>query len=120
MKQKKIRKTVKKFLSPTPYEYGSVCWEVVCDPKDEYDLLEASLRIADCNETITIGFSSLEKKHLNYRIKKLDTLIKSLQDMRDLMTSESVQELLKQKIEKKNDRKRSARRAKLVSQIDED
>lgn len=32
VQQKKIRKTVKKFLSPTPY--GSVSWEVVVDPKE--------------------------------------------------------------------------------------
>lgn len=100
---KKVRKTSKKFLSDTPYEYGSVCWEVVVDPNDKYDLVQADLRLADCNETISLGFSSRKKKHIAHRIKKLDTLIAELQGMRDFLSSKEVKEAVEKKIEDKKE-----------------
>lgn len=102
---KKVRKTSKKFLSATPYEYGSVCWEVVVDPEDEYDLVQADLRLTDCNERIVLGFSTRKKKHMAYRLKKLDTLITELQSMRNFLASEKVEEAVKAKIKKKNTKK---------------
>lgn len=58
----KVRKTSKKFLSDTPYEYGSVCWEVCVDPEDRYDLIQADVRITDCNENISLQFSSQKRE----------------------------------------------------------
>lgn len=98
---KKIRKTSKKFLSGTPYEYGSVCWEVVVDPEDEYALVQADLRFTDCNERVVIGFSSRKKKHLIYRINKLDTLISELQSIRDFLSSAKVEEAVEKKVKAK-------------------
>lgn len=111
VQQKKIRKTSKKFLSPTPHEYGSVAWEVCCDPKDSYDLIEASLRIGDCSKNIELGFDAQDKKHLKYRLAKLDTLIKSLQEMRAMMTSTEVQKIVDEKVKIKEAREK-ARKAK--------
>ena len=97
---KKVRKTVKKFLSNTPYEYGSVAWEVVCDPDDGYDLVQADLRITDCNHVTNIQFSSRKKKHLKYRVQKLDNLIKELQNMRKFLVSEEVAKVVEFKLKK--------------------
>ena len=101
---KKVRKTSKKFLSGTPYEYGTVCWEVVVDPEDEYDLVQADLRITDCNGRISLSFSSRKKKHIVYRVKKLDTLIAELQAMREFLSSEKVAEAVKKKIKVKKEK----------------
>lgn len=101
----KVRKTSKKFLSDTPYEYGSVCWEVVADPEDKYDLVQADLRLADCNETISLGFSSRKKRHLTHRMKKLNTLIAELQAMRDFLCSEEVSKAVEKKIKAKKESK---------------
>lgn len=94
----KIRKTSKKFLSDTPYEYGSVCWEVCVDPEDRYDLLQANIRIADCNENIRLQFSSQKEKHLDKRIQKLDNLIDSLKEMRKVLKSKEVADTVKTKL----------------------
>ena len=104
---KKVRKTSKKFLSDPPYEYGSVCWEVVVDQNSKYDLVQADLRLTDCNERIVIGFSTRKKKHLAYRIKKLDTLISELQSMREFLTSEKVGEAVEKKIKANKEKENS-------------
>lgn len=101
---KKVRKTVKKFLSPTPYEYGTICWEVVVGPVDKYDLVQADLRIADCSESISLSFSSRKKKHIAYRVKKLDVLIAELQAMREFLSSEKVTEAVEKKIKAKKEK----------------
>lgn len=102
---KKVRKTSKKFLSNTPYEYGSVCWEVVVDPVDKYDLVQADLRIADCGNVATLGFSSQKKHHMDYRLKKLDVLISELQAMRKVLASDEVAQVVSKKIEAKKENK---------------
>lgn len=102
---KKVRKTSKKFLSDTPYEYGSVCWEVRVDPEDRYDLVQADLRIADCGNAVTLGFSSRKKRHMDYRIKKLDVLISELQAMREVLASDEVAQVVSKKIEAKKENK---------------
>lgn len=102
---KKVRKTVKKFLSNTPYEYGSICWEVVADPKDKYDLVQADVRIADCGNVATLGFSSQKKRHMDYRLKKLDVLISELQAVRKVLASEEVAQVVSKKIEAKEKEK---------------
>ena len=94
----KVRKTSKKFLSDTPYEYGSVCWEVFVDPEDRYDLIQADIRITDCNEKIILGFSSQKENHLDKRIQKLDNLIDSLKEMRKVLKSKEVAEAVKTKL----------------------
>lgn len=94
----KVRKTSKKFLSDTPYEYGSVCWEVCVDPKDRYDLIQADIRITDCNENISLQFSSQKEKHLDKRIQKLDNLIDSLKEMRKVHKSKEVADTVKTKL----------------------
>ena len=100
----KTRKTSKKFLSDTPYEYGTVCWEVVVDPEDGYDLVQADLRITDCNGRISLSLSSRKKKHIAYRVKKLDTLIAELQAMREFLSSEKVAESVEKKIKVKKEK----------------
>lgn len=100
----KVRKTSKKFLSDTPYEYGSVCWEVVVDPDDSYDLVCADLRIADCSEKVSLSFGSRKKKHIAYRVKKLDVLIAELQAMREFLSSEKVAEAVEKKVKTKKDK----------------
>ena len=102
---KKVRKTSKKFLSDTPYEYGSVCWEVSVDPEDRYDLLQADLRIADCGNSITLGFNSRKKRHMDYRLEKLDVLISELQAMREALASKEVAQVVSKKIEAKKKEK---------------
>lgn len=104
---KKTRKTSKKFLSDTPYEYGSVCWEVVVDPEDSYELVSADLRITDCSEKVNLSFGSRKKKHIAYRVKKLDTLISELQAMRNFLSSEKVAEAVEKKIESKKEKENS-------------
>lgn len=94
----KVRKTSKKFLSDTPYEYGSVCWEVCVDPEDRYDLIQADIRITDCNESISLQFSSNKEKHIDKRIQKLDNLIDSLKEMRKVLKSKEVAESVKTKL----------------------
>lgn len=101
---KKIRKTSKKFLSDTPYEYGSVCWEVVVDPDDSYELVSADLRITDCSEKVSLSFGSRKKKHIVYRVKKLDTLIAELQAMRNFLSSEKVVEAVEKKLKTKKEK----------------
>lgn len=101
----KIRKTSKKFLSDTPYEYGSVCWEVFVDPDDRYDLIQADIRIADCNEKIILGLSSQKENHLDKRIQKLDKLIDSLKEMRKVLKSKEVADAVKTKLEARGEEK---------------
>lgn len=101
---KTVRKTVKKFLSDTPYEYGSVCWEVVVDPIDKYELVQADLRIADCSKSIDLTFGSRKKKHMGYRVKKLDVLIAELQAMREFLTSKEVKEAVEKKVRAKKEK----------------
>lgn len=97
----KYRKNSKRFLSDTPCEYGSVCWEVSADPEDRYDLIDSNLRIADCGKSIDLGFSTRKEEHLDKRIQKLDTLIESLQEMREALTSKELKKVVKQKIKAK-------------------
>ena len=102
---KNVRKTVKKFLSSTPYEYGSVCWEVVVDPRDSYELIQADLRISDCSKHVDLSMGTTEAKHLKNRIQKIDVLIRELQAMKEFMMSYEVQEAVKYKIEAKKEKK---------------
>lgn len=101
----KVRKTSKQFLSDTPYEYGSVCWEVFVDPEDRYDLIQADLRITDCSEKIILGFSSQKEKHIDKRIQKLDNLIDSLKEMRKVLKSKEVAEVVKTKLKAREEEK---------------
>ena len=72
----------------------------LCDPEDGYDLVQADLRITDCNHVTNIQFSSRKKKHLKYRVQKLDNLIKELQNMREFLTSEEVAKVVEFKLKK--------------------
>lgn len=101
----KVRKTSKKFLSDTPYEYGSVCWEVLVDPEDRYDLIQADVRITDCSENIILQFSSQKEKHLDKRIQKLDNLIDSLKEMRKVLKSKEVADAVKTKLKAREEGK---------------
>lgn len=101
----KVRKTSKKFLSDTPYEYGSVCWEVFVDPEDRYDLIQADIRITDCSENIILQFSSQKEKHLDKRIQKLDNLIDSLKEMRKVLKSKEVSDAVKTKLKARGEEK---------------
>lgn len=101
MKPRKIRKTVKRFLSDTPNEYATVCYEINVDPDDRYELLDATLRITDCMTNVNISFGAIKKEHLAKRVKKLDVLIKTLQELRDTITSENVSNVIQYKIEHK-------------------
>lgn len=72
---KEIKKTEKRFLSDTPYEYGSVCYTVGLNK----DSLEAELRLADCNKVIVLDFSAYGKDCVDIRIEKVDAMIDILE-----------------------------------------
>ena len=97
-KPQKIRKTVKRFLSDTPEEFGTVCYDVCVTTEKHHDLVEAHLRITDCNKVVNIGFQSYEKKHMAKRLKKLDNLISTLQEFRSVLTSKEVKEMVEYKL----------------------
>ena len=101
MKPKKISKTVKRFLSETPNEFATVSYGVRVDPKDNYSLLDATVRITDCNNNVCISFDTFKKEHLKKRIKKLDVLIDTLQEFRAILSSEEIKEAIQCKIDEK-------------------
>lgn len=98
---KKFSKSSKKFLSGTPHEYGSVAWVVSCEPKDDYHLICADLRITDCSNDISLDFCTREAEHLEKRIEKLDSLIESLQKFRKALTCDKLGKVVQQKLKKK-------------------
>ena len=101
----KVIKNDKRFLSNIPHEYGTVCWEVIVDPEDGYDLMQADLRITDCSNTVNLSFSTRKEKHLLKRVEKIDNLIDALHDMREALVSAEVQEAIRLKVEAKEEKK---------------
>lgn len=101
MKPKKISKTVKRFLSETPNEFATVSYTARVDPKDYYTLLDATVRITDCDNNVRIFFDAFKKEHLKKRIKKLDVLIDTLQEFRAILSSDEIKEAIQCKIDEK-------------------
>lgn len=85
-----FRKVEKKFLTNSANEFGTICYEVSATRfKDDQPYeMEASLRLQDCYETINLDFFIGKKKHrFDSRIQKLQTMIDTLEEMKDVMVS---------------------------------
>jgi hypothetical protein len=74
----------KSFLNDSHVEFGNISWHILAGKHaGRYYLIKSNLRIADCENVITLDFG-VEKPHeIPYRLAKLDTLINSLTEMRE-------------------------------------
>ena len=77
----------KTFLSDSHEEFGSVSWVVETNGEDNIlgYVVEANLTISDCSKCAQLDFDCKGYKHIDKRIKKLDTLIEELQKMKEAM-----------------------------------
>ena len=93
----------KTFLNDSHDEGGSVNWYVQTDKYvgTGYEFicgnctLDAELKISDCSNIINLNFDCEKVEHIPKRIKKLETLINELQDMKSAL--EEVEKLINQK-----------------------
>lgn len=85
-----MRHVTKEFLSESPDEYGSIiCTISTSLVKDitHYTVekggsIRASVRIADCSNSVELDFYAEGQKSFDKRMAKLDKLIGQLQSMR--------------------------------------
>lgn len=78
----------KTFLNDSHEDSGSICWYVRTDHKDYLDReVTAEVKITDCSKVICLDFDCQEKRHIDKRIAKVDTLINELTKFRDALES---------------------------------
>lgn len=79
---KKYKKHQRKWLNPVGHwDTGAMSWHVSCDYSD----VESELTLWDCSRKITLSFAYTTQAEKRGRIKKIDTLIQALEDMKSAM-----------------------------------
>ena len=77
----------KKFLTDNPEETGSVCTKVQNSTGSYTYDIEASIKIYDCNRSVTLDFDCYNKSELPERIAKIEVLLSELLNMREALVS---------------------------------
>lgn len=80
-----MRRSNKRFLTTNPSESGAIIWYVRKEEDSRFEVMDASVVIKDCHETVNLDFSVEDWNKLQKRIDKLDVLIEELQKMREAM-----------------------------------
>lgn len=82
-----MKKRDKRFLNDNHEEFGSVSWRVTTEGDGGLfnRSVLAELRIADCYKVVSLDFDCDKASHIDKRLSKLDSLIDSLQDMREAL-----------------------------------
>lgn len=80
----------KEFLSDSHEEFGSISWYVTNEKEYRYGI-DAEVRITDCYKEVTLDFACTPDR-MHKRLKKIDTLIESLERFRASMQKAAKQE----------------------------
>lgn len=82
-----MKKRDKRFLNESLEEFGMVGWHVKTKEDRSWngEIVDSELVIKDCNDTIALNFSCDKPHHIQKRIDKLDTLLESLNGLRETL-----------------------------------
>jgi len=72
----------KRFLSDDEHETGSICWYIEKNEDADFLTVNSSVKIYDCNRSVSLDFDCLDLEDIEGRVAKVDVLIEELTKLR--------------------------------------